>query len=55
MLIGFPRVHADDNDQEAKVEIGFQIALGTRLDRLAEEPSPKPACTNPASLRRLAV
>ena len=26
MLIKSPRVHADDNDLEAKVQIGFQIA-----------------------------
>src|SRR6266571_1203197 len=26
ILIRSPRVHADDNDQEAKIQIGFQIA-----------------------------
>ena len=26
MLIRSPRVHADDNDEEAKIRIGFQIA-----------------------------
>ena len=38
MLIRSPRVHADDNDQQAKIRIGFQIAP-VKLNLAGKDPA----------------